>query len=242
MFRLSSHYAIVGWAGLMGSSSFDQRALHAQLLKLLREFRQFGMTASGGVTRLAASNEEKEARDHLCAWLKNHGFTVLIDPIGNIFGVLDLGLKDNDRVFYCGSHLDSQPEGGHFDGVLGVVCACIASLFLKAKTARGELEPTYRYFVVACWTGEEGARFQPSLIGSSVFNGRLSLDKAWEILDSNQIQLKQALIESGYLGTDKPPLPDRYLELHINKTVVCRSWETQSDSLRPVGVQKKFVC
>ena len=201
----------------MGNCSFDQKTLHAQLLELLHEFRRFGMTETGGVTRLAASDEEKEARDHLCVWLKNHGFTVLIDPIGNIFGVLDFGLRDNCRAFYCGSHLDSQPEGGHFDGVLGVVCACISSLFLKAKIERGELEPAYRYFVVACWTGEEGARFQPSLIGSSVFTGRLALDKAWDLQDSNQIQLKQALIESGYLGTDKPPPPEHYLELHIEQ-------------------------
>ena len=166
---------------------------------------------------MAASTAEKDARDHLCAWLKNHGFKVLIDPIGNIFGVLDFGSENNDRAFYCGSHLDSQPEGGHFDGVLGVVCACIAALFLKENIARGAFEPRYRYFVVACWTGEEGARFQPSLIGSSVFAGQLALDKAWGIQDSNQIQLKQALIETGYLGTDKPPGPDCYLELHIEQ-------------------------
>lgn len=201
----------------MVSNYFDQSTLHVQLLELLGEFRQFGKTASGGVTRLAVSREEKKARDHLCAWLKNHGFTVLIDPIGNIFGVLDFGPKDNDRAFYCGSHLDSQPEGGHFDGVLGVVCACIASLFLNEKTARGELEPAYRYFVVACWTGEEGARFQPSMIGSSVFTGRLALDKVWDIADGNQVRLKQALIESGYLGTDTPPLPNHYLEIHIEQ-------------------------
>ena len=202
---------------MMTTSPNDQSDLHAQLLGLLDEFREFGKTASGGVTRLAASSEEKLARDHLCQWLKDHGIDILIDPIGNIFGVLDLGEDYPHRAFFCGSHLDSQPEGGHFDGVLGVASACIASLFLNAKIDSGELKPAYRYFVVTCWTGEEGARFQPSLIGSSVFSGQLPLETALELLDSDQVQLKKALNASGYLGSDQPPTPNHYLELHIEQ-------------------------
>lgn len=199
------------------NSPSDQSILHAQLLDLLDEFKEFGKTASGGITRLAASFEEKLARDHLCRWLKDQDIEVLIDPIGNIFGVLDLGENYPDRAFFCGSHLDSQPEGGNFDGVLGVASACIASVNIKAKIAHGELDPTYRYFVICCWTGEEGARFQPSLIGSSVFSGNLPLDEALSLRDSNQIQLKDALYENGFLGTDRAPIPSHYLEIHIEQ-------------------------
>ena len=195
----------------------DQHEPHTQLLGLLEEFQRFGATKSGGITRLAASKEEARARDYLCDWLKLNGFDIQIDPIGNMFGILDFGPRDVERVFYCGSHLDSQPEGGNFDGVLGVASACVAALSLRQKTLRGQLEPTYRYFVVACWTGEEGARFQPSLLGSSVFSGQFSLDEAWELRDRDGVRLKDALVATGYLGTDIPPAPDRYLELHIEQ-------------------------
>ena len=201
----------------MGSNLPENGALHAQVLELLSEFGQFGRTEAGGISRLAASAEDKAARDHLCHWLKANGFVVLVDPIGNIFGVLDFGVTDTDRVFFSGSHMDSQPNGGNYDGCLGVVCACIAALCLKDKIAAKELVPAYRYYVVACWTGEEGARFQPSLIGSSVFEGTLELDDAWGLTDSHGISLKDALEDTGYLGSDDVPRPDRYLELHIEQ-------------------------
>ena len=201
----------------MDSRLSDQGAFASQALELLHEFGRFGKTAGGGITRLAASRQEKEARDHLCRWLRDHGFSVLVDAIGNIFGVLDLGAKESDRVFFCGSHLDSQPEGGNYDGCLGVVCACIAALFLRARTASKTIRPAYRYYVIACWTGEEGARFQPSLLGSSVFAGVLKLQDAWTLRDENGIRLKDALSATGYLGTDRPPRPDFYLELHIEQ-------------------------
>ena len=201
----------------MGSNVSGHGALHAQVLELLHAFGKFGRTEAGGISRLAASAEDKAARDHLCRWLKAHGFVVLVDAIGNIFGVLDFGVTDTDRVFFSGSHLDSQPNGGNYDGCLGVVCACIAALHLKSKIAEKELVPTYRYYVVSCWTGEEGARFQPSLIGSSVFEGTLELNDAWGLTDAHGISLKDALSDTGYLGSDEVPRPHRYLELHIEQ-------------------------
>ena len=201
----------------MSKAEPDLQDPHTQLLGLLDAFQRFGATKSGGVTRLAASKEEALARDHLCEWLKLNGLDILVDPIGNIFGILDFGPREIERAFYCGSHLDSQPEGGNFDGVLGVASACVAALSLKQKILRGQLEPTYRYFVVACWTAEEGARFQPSLLGSSVFSGHLSLDEAWDLRDRDGVRLKDALSEIGYLGTDTSPAPDHYLELHIEQ-------------------------
>ncbi len=195
----------------------DDRAFAPQVLELLYEFGKFGRTDTGAITRLVASQEEKGARDHLCRWLKDHGIAVMIDAIGNIFGVLDLGTEDSDRAFFCGSHLDSQPNGGNYDGCLGVVCACIAALYLRDKVARNELKPAYRYYVIACWTGEEGARFQPSLIGSSVFSGELKLEDARSLQDSDGVSLEEALCAIGYLGSQRAPRPDFYLELHIEQ-------------------------
>lgn len=201
----------------MDSHLSDPEMFQRQVLDLLQAFGTFGKTADGGTSRPAAGLEEKRARDHLCDWLEGHGFAVIVDPIGNIFGVLDLGVTDTERAFFCGSHLDSQPNGGNYDGCLGVVCACIAALSLKRQIARGEIEPAFRYYVVTCWTGEEGARFQPSLIGSSVFSGALQKEEAWRLRDGDGISLKDALQTTGYLGSGEPPRPDHYLELHIEQ-------------------------
>ena len=191
--------------------------LHAQLLQLLHAFRRYGVTDSGGLTRLAASSEERQARDFLSEWLLEHGFTRLVDPAGNLFGLLDLGEQWPERYFFCGSHLDSQPEGGHYDGVLGVVCACIGALSLKSKIVSNELQPGFRYYVVACWAGEEGTRFQPSLLGSSVFCGKLALADAYRVTDVDGVHYEDALKLTGYLGADEIPRPDRYLEIHIEQ-------------------------
>lgn len=201
----------------MDSGFSGQGTWHAQLLQLLNGFGKIGKTGTGGICRLVASQADKQARDHLCIWLNNHEFSVQVDPIGNIFGVLDFGNGNGDRAFFCGSHLDSQPDGGNFDGALGVACACVAALYLKSRIDHSELELNYRYFVVVCWTGEEGARFQPSLIGSSVFAGKLDVEMAWSLQDAEGIRLKDALGAIGYLGSERPLQPNRYLEIHIEQ-------------------------
>ena len=207
----------------MDSRSPEQAVFAPQVLDLLASFGEFGKSTSGGITRLAASEQEKQARDHLCRWLRDHDIDVAVDAIGNIFGVLDLGTNENDRAFFCGSHLDSQPNGGNFDGCLGVVCACVAALELRDRISQSLLSPTFRYFVVVCWTGEEGARFQPSLIGSSVFTGTLDLDVAYGLEDADGVSLSEALQMSGYLGSDEGPRPDFYLELHIEQGTLLES-------------------
>ena len=197
-------------------SSASQRS-HAVLLDLFAALSSFGETEKGGVSRLAASAEDGQARDYLCDWLQHNDYTVLIDQVGNIFGILDLGQGEATRHFFCGSHLDSQPDGGKFDGTLGVACACVAGLEMRDAVAKGQLCPTFQYFVVACWTGEEGARFQPSLIGSSTFAGLMPLQTALNRKDRDGISLKTALSKIGYLGNVTAPQPDHYLEIHIEQ-------------------------
>lgn len=201
-------------------------AAHGTVLDLLSGFGKIGVTESGGYSRLAASSEDGQARDFLCDWLRRHDFKVLVDGIGNIFGVLDLVHGDPARHFFCGSHIDSQPDGGNFDGVLGVVCACVCGLEIRNAVANGRVDPSCRFYVVACWTGEEGARFQPSLIGSSVFVGSMSLEFALARQDQDGVSLSRALSEIGYLGNAQAPAPAHYLELHIEQGARLETAET----------------
>lgn len=198
---------------------------HTQLLELLRAFGKIGETDSGGIARLAANEADGQVRDYLCKWLKDQNFNVLIDQVGNMFGVLDLGDAFEDRYFFCGSHLDSQPEAGKFDGALGVACACIAGLHLSELVMARKLDPTFRYFVVCNWTGEEGARYQPSLTGSSVYSGRSSPENTLAIKDMDGISLEEALVAIGYRGDHQIPRADQYLELHIEQGVALEEAE-----------------
>lgn len=197
----------------------SSRGAQQAVLDLHSDFGEIGVTPSGGISRLAASREDGKARDLLCDWLRRNDFDVLVDGIGNIFGVLDLQRGDPARHFFCGSHLDSQPDGGNFDGALGVVCACICGLEIRDAVARGTLHPSYRYYVVANWTGEEGARFQPSLIGSSVFTGSMALEYALEREDRDGVSLRDSLSDIGYFGDAGVPTPDHYLEIHIEQGI-----------------------
>lgn len=195
----------------------DQHKQKGDLRALIDHFATFGATNAGGVERLAAGQNDKAARDFLFSWFEQHGFTTLIDEVGNLFGILELDCSQPDISVFCGSHLDSQPHGGRFDGALGVAYGCIAALALKELTDRGELSSAFRNFVVVCWTSEEGARFQPSLLGSRVFAGDMSVEGAWSCKDENGVSLKDALSKIGYLGGDSPPEPSRYLEVHIEQ-------------------------
>lgn len=191
-------------------------ALHADLFALFAQLSQFGATPRGGLSRVAANAADGQARDAFRDWMTTRGFDVLVDAVGNMFGVLDLGAGADAHVF-CGSHLDSQPDGGRFDGTLGVVFAAMAALELREAVARGDLVPACRYLVVVNWTNEEGARFQPSTMGSGVFTGALRAEDALATRDADGVTLRAALDGIGYLGTDTAPRPARYLELHIEQ-------------------------
>ena len=193
----------------------------AALHDLMARFAAIGATPEGGVTRLAASSEDGAARDLLCRWLRDQGFTVRIDAVGNLFGCLDLGAGREDGALYSGSHIDSQPNGGRFDGTYGVLAACCAALAVRQSVLEGALVPRLRHLVVVAWTNEEGARFQPSLLGSSVFTGSLPAERALASSDGEGVTLGAALRDIGYLGEERPPAePDHYVELHVEQGAV----------------------
>lgn len=184
-----------------------------RLIALMTAMERYGGTPNGGMHRLTLSAEDGQARDHLSAWMHEHGLSVRIDGIGNMFGILDWAGPDAPTVM-TGSHLDSQPRGGRFDGAYGVLAACEAVTAVRARVATEGVVPRCN-FVVVNWTNEEGARFQPSLLGSSVYTGQMTLADALGRRDGEGISVADALQAIGYAGNAPPPIPQAYVELHV---------------------------
>ncbi|WP_172329130.1 Zn-dependent hydrolase [Mangrovicoccus sp. HB161399] len=181
--------------------------------RLMAKVSEFGATPMGGVDRMALTDDHKAARDWFCSEMKARGYDVLVDAIGNVFGRIDLA-GGNARTVMVGSHLDSQPLGGRFDGAYGVIAALTAVESYRAECEATGTEPQCN-FVIADWMNEEGARFQPSLLGSSVFAEMLELDFALARTDREGRSVGDELKRIGYDGTDKVGIPDVYLEFHI---------------------------
>lgn len=176
---------------------------------------KFGATERGGVHREAATPSDHETRAWFAAWLQDNGFTVVQDEIGNQFGLLEL--VPGAPYLLIGSHLDSQPMAGRFDGAYGVLAAGHAARFATDRIRRGELTPEYNLAVVN-WFNEEGSRFAPSMMGSSVFTGKLPLDTALAITDRRGVSVAQALSEgSGERFSGEAPTPALYAEIHIEQ-------------------------
>jgi len=190
----------------------------ARLEETFREQARIGATTGGGLTRLALSDEDRIIRDRMVAWLEAAGCAVRVDRMGNIFGrrPASPGGPTDDELppVVMGSHVDSVPTGGRFDGVLGVVCALEAIRALNAAKTR-----TRHPIELAIFTNEEGARFQPAMLGSAVMAGKVSLEDAYNKRDRHGIRLVDELERIGYLGAEPCiPRPMRaYLELHIEQ-------------------------
>lgn len=183
---------------------------------LLAAFAAIGTIDGGGVCRLTGTQADKDARDLLRRQMDRRGLVTAVDPIGNMFSTATL-VPSSNRVLLVGSHLDSQPTGGRYDGVYGVLAGLLA---VQAIADRARANPGKAWCNIALvnWTNEEGARFQPSLTGSSVFVGGLSLAEAYACKDADGIALRDALSAIGYLGTEEFPLvPVGYVELHVEQ-------------------------
>ncbi len=185
----------------------------ARLRRSLEAMARIGATPGGGVTRLALSDDDRRARDLLVAWLGELGLAVAVDEMGNVFG-RRAGRDDDLAPVLMGSHLDSQPLGGRFDGALGVMGALEV---LRTLVDRGV--ETERPLVLVDWTNEEGSRFSPAMVASGVWAGRLERDWAWARADAAGARLGDELARIGYRGD----LPCRaapfhaYFELHIEQ-------------------------
>lgn len=190
--------------------------MSAQLHELIATFASFGATSDGGVCRLTGSAEDAAARNLLGLEIGRRRLRLHVDPIGNMFGIADLAPHTRETVL-VGSHLDSQPTGGRFDGSYGVLAGLLAVEAVMSRAAARQIRPKCN-LALANWTNEEGARFQPSLTGSSVFAGNLALDDALALADGNGVGLGQALDAIGHRGVSPPAIdPVRYVELHVEQ-------------------------
>ena len=184
-----------------------------RLWSALMEIGRIGETPGGGCRRLALSEEDGRARDLFCRWAREAGCTVTVDAIGNIFARREGTERDTPPVA-IGSHLDTVPTGGKFDGVYGVMAG------LEVMRRLQELEITTRLPVeLVAWTNEEGARFSPMTMGSSVFTGDITLDFALSRQDPSGESVGEALRRIGYAG--ETPVGGRqftaYLETHVEQ-------------------------
>jgi len=173
---------------------------------------RIGATAKGGLNRVALTDDDRRGRDLLVEWMRRAGLTVTVDQMGNIFGQREG--SDGAPPVLMGSHADSVPTGGKYDGQLGVLCALEAIRTLNDRKAA-----TRHPVAMAIFTNEEGARFQPAMIGSGVMAGKIPLEDAYNARDRDGIRLGDELERIGYLGSEPcVPRPLRaYLELHIEQ-------------------------
>lgn len=187
-----------------------------RLDRRLDELSAFGRSPGGGVCRLCASAEDGRARDWLRDRLAEEGLAARIDAVGNMFAVAELAGPDAPVVL-TGSHLDSQPSGGRYDGAYGVVAGLEALIAVRRRAREGGLAAKRNVGVVN-WTNEEGARFSPSTLGSAVFAGLVKPEFALSREDGAGVTLGQALAAIGYRGNEPGPREvAAYVELHIEQ-------------------------
>ncbi len=185
----------------------------ARLWKSLEEISVFGETPAGGLHRLAASTEDGQARDYVVAAARELGCTVRIDALGNTF-MRRSGTDPSAKAILIGSHLDSQPLGGKYDGIYGVM----AGLELLRVLHESNMQ-TKHPIEVAVWTNEEGARFAPAMMGAAYFAGKFTAEELLSRKDVDGIELGKSLTEIGYAGTDdiSPVEHKAYFEIHIEQ-------------------------
>ena len=177
---------------------------------------KLGGTPKGGVNRLALTPEDNEAHLVLAEWARNRGFKVYLDEIGNMFIRRD-GTDPNAPPVVSGSHTDTQPTGGRFDGIYGVLAAFEA---LEAVDDAG-IE-TRRPLECAIWNNEEGARFAPGCLGSAVYCGVTSLAEALSKTDRAGTTMGQAVhgLKTLLPSAEQRPLGtpvSAYIEAHIEQ-------------------------
>lgn len=191
----------------------------------LMAMAEIGATARGGSCRLALSDEDRAGRELFAHWCTEAGMTLSVDPIGNLFARRP-GSDPDAAPVMMGSHLDTQPEGGRFDGVYGVLAGLEVVRTLNDLGVR-----TRKPLELAVWTNEEGARFTPAMFGSAVFTGVMSLDAALAVRDADGISVAEALQRTGYAGNR--PLGgavDAYFEAHIEQGPILE------DNAKSIGV------
>lgn len=184
-----------------------------RLWQSLMELAQIGATPKGGVCRLTLTDLDRQGRDLVIGWAKDAGLSVTIDKIGNVF-MRRAGRNNSLPPIMTGSHIDTQPTGGKFDGNFGV----LAGLEVIRTLNDYDIE-TEAPVELAFWTNEEGSRFVPVMMGSGVFAHIFSLEHAYAATDTEGKTVKGELERIGYIGEQEPgdhPI-GAYFEAHIEQ-------------------------
>jgi N-carbamoyl-L-amino-acid hydrolase len=184
-----------------------------RLWDMLMDTAKFGGTPKGGIKRLTVSDEDKLVRDWFKAQCEALGCKVEVDSVGNMFATRP-GKNANALPIAMGSHLDTQPTGGKFDGVLGVLGALEA-----LRTLHQAGYETNAPIMIANWTNEEGSRFAPAMLCSGVYAGVFTPDFAWSREDREGKKLGEELERIGYKGSAAPGSHkfQAMFELHIEQ-------------------------
>ena len=166
-----------------------------RLWRSLMDLAQLGATAKGGVCRLALTDLDRQARDLFVQWCEAAGCSVSVDAIGNIFARRP-GRDPALPPVMTGSHIDTQPTGGKFDGCYGVMAG------LEVIRTLNDLQiETQAPIEVVVWTNEEGSRFPPCMMGSGVFAGKFDLQDTLDKLDDQGLSVGAELQRIGYAGS-----------------------------------------
>lgn len=188
------------------------------MLARLRELGQIGAiegpNGEPGSARLALTDEDRSGRDLVKTWMIDLGLHVTIDTIGNVIGIRPDREGNIDRPVMSGSHIDTVRTGGLYDGNLGVLAALeVIERLQEADT------PTNRPIAVGYFTNEEGARYNPDMMGSLVYCGGLTAEEAHDVIGIDGTRVGDELTRIGYLGTAPCPGPAPYafVELHIEQ-------------------------
>jgi N-carbamoyl-L-amino-acid hydrolase len=192
-----------------------------RLWESLMEMAKIGGTEKGGVCRLALTDEDKAARDLYVKWCEAAGCTVSVDEMGNIFARRP-GKDDSLPPICTGSHIDSQPTGGKYDGIYGVLAG------LEVVRTLNDLDiETNAPIEISAWTNEEGSRFAPAMIGSGVFCGEFTLEEGYACADKDGATLGDELKRIGYNGDLKcAPRPiGAFFEAHIEQGPILEAEE-----------------
>ena len=184
-----------------------------RLWQSLMDLAKIGATPKGGNCRLALTALDGQGRDLVVGWMKDAGLTVRVDQVGNIFA-RRAGRNETLPAVMTGSHIDTQPTGGKFDGCYGVLAGLEVMRTLNDAGVQTEAP-----LELAIWTNEEGSRFVPVMMGSGVFAGKFPLETALNARDADGKSVRDELQAIGYAGADPVggrPV-DAYFEAHIEQ-------------------------
>lgn len=190
--------------------SVEGKHLH----KRLKELGNAGRDENGILSRLEATEANKEGRDLVVGWMKELDLKVAIDKVGNIFGIWETEENKDKSPIMVGSHIDSVIEAGIYDGCYGVVSGIVV-----IKTLKEGRYNSPRPLVVGAFTNEEGVRFQPDMLGSLAYVGGLSVEDALATIAIDGARLGDELEKIGYAGKEEPGFikPHAYVELHVEQ-------------------------